>query len=169
MNTFGFWLLPPKKIQAEYQPLIDKYSKRLKTPSFEPHITIFGGVKEDEKKIVKKVERITSKLKPIQITFSDITVSTTYHQCVFARVKPTTYLLDTHLEFKATLGDLGKKMYVPHMSLVYGNMSTKEKNEIADEIKLTTNSFKADRFCLVNTDDFNPKTWIHVSEFQLNH
>jgi len=167
MNTFGFWLLPPKKIQAEYQPVIDKYSSQLKTPSFEPHITILGTVEGEEGEILGKVEEVASKLPPIEVLFSDITISTTYHQCVFARVKPTPSLLDAHLEIKSALGHPGKTLYVPHMSLVCGNIPSEQKNEIAEEIKLTTNSFKVDRLCVINANSMDPKTWLHVKDFEL--
>ena len=167
MNKFGFWLLPPKEVQAEYKKVIDKYSGRLKTPSFEPHITILGTVKGDREEIIGKVEKIALNISPIEIMISDITISTTYHQCVFARIKPTPSLLDAHLDLKDVLDSTTKGMYVPHMSLIYGDISLKEKNEIAEEIQLTTSNFQADRLCVVNTDDLDPKTWTHVAEFEL--
>jgi len=130
MNTFGFWLLPPKNIQAEYQEIIDKYSKKLDSPSFEPHITVLDVVTGDKEDIIQKVKAVVSTYKSIHIAFTDISISTTYH---------------------------------------HGDISSSEKSKIADEITLNTANFKADRLCIVNADNLDPKTWLHVSEFELSN
>ena len=48
------------------------------------------------------------------------------------------------------------------MSLVYGDISSTKKDEIANEIKLNTTSFKAARLCIIAVDNMDPKTWLHV-------
>jgi len=124
------------------------------------------GDKED---IIQKVKAIVSTYKSIYIAFTDISISTTYHQYIFARVKPISSLLDAHIELQEILAYSVKDMYVPHMSLVYGDISSSEKSKIADEITLNTTNFKADRLCIVNADNLDPKTWLHVSEFELSN
>jgi len=52
MNKFGFSLLPPKDIQIEYQKIVDRYSNKLKSPSFEPHITLLNIVEGEKEDII---------------------------------------------------------------------------------------------------------------------
>lgn len=161
MNRLGFWLLPPKKIQAVYQPLT--------TPKFEPHITIIGAVtlKGEIKSILKVVEAVVKNLRPIPIELTEISSSTTYFQCVFARVKPTLELFRAHQLIKSALRHSDPSMYVPHMSLVYGNLKLEERFKIAESIKLPVTNFTADRISVISADSLNPKTWKHIAEFTL--
>lgn len=167
MNNFGFWLLPPKQIQAKYQSIIDRYSQRLKTPRFEPHITILDTLKGEKDKIVQLTKKVALDLKSIPVSFSEIAVSTTYFQCVFARVRPNLALFQAHWLLKSRLNHAGKTMYVPHMSLVYGDINISKRFEIAKLIKLPINKFKTNRLCVVGADSLDPKTWLHVAEFEL--
>ncbi|MBU2051630.1 2'-5' RNA ligase family protein [Patescibacteria group bacterium] len=58
-------------------------------------------------------------------------------------------------------------MYVPHMSLVYGNLDLAQRFTLAQSIKLPVTKFLADRICVVRADSLNPKTWKKVAEFTL--
>jgi len=161
MNRFSFWLLPPKKIQDIY--------RKLTTPKFEPHITIaFAGLlKGEAKSILPVVGKAVKNIRPIPIELTEVSVSTTYFQCVFARIKPNLELLRAHQLINSALRHHDPSMYVPHLSLVYGNLDLAQRFAIAREIKLPVTRFFADRLCVINADSLNPKTWKQVAEFKL--
>lgn len=161
MNRLSFWLLPPKKIQAIYQPLT--------TPRFEPHITLTTAVvlKGENKSILQIIEAVVKNLRPIPVELTEVSVSTTYFQCVFARVKPTLELLQVHQLVRSALRHSDLSMYVPHMSLVYGNISLEQRFKIAQEIKLPVTKFIADRISAINAGSLNPKTWKQIAAFKL--
>jgi len=169
MNRMSFWLLPPKLIQDQYQPIIDSWSRKLKTPRFEPHITLaFAGLlKGEAKSVLPIVEKVAKNLKPIPIDFSKVSVSTTYYQCVFAQVKPNHELLRAHQLINSALRYHDPSMFVPHMSLVYGNLDLAQRFTVAAGVKLPVTEFLADRICVINADSLNPKTWQHLAEFEL--
>ncbi|MCX6816809.1 MAG: 2'-5' RNA ligase family protein [Candidatus Beckwithbacteria bacterium] len=169
MKRFSFWLLPDKEIQAVYQPIIDLWSRKLKTPNFEPHITITTNamLKGEEKSVMQVVGSVIKNLQPIPIEFSEVSVSTTWAQCVFARVKPNYELLLANQYIKSAAGHPDPSMYTPHMSLVYGNLDLKQRLEIAENITLPLTKFVARKICIVPADVRNPKTWKHLAEFEL--
>ncbi len=138
-------------------------------PKFEPHITIaFAGLlKGEAKSILPVVEKAVKNIPPVPIEFTEVSVSTTYFQCVFARVKPNLELLRAHQYINGALRHHDPSMYIPHMSLVYGNMDLVQRFAIARKIKLPIIKFLADRLCVINADSLNPKTWKHVAEFKL--
>jgi hypothetical protein len=169
MDRLSFWLLPPKTIQDLYQPIIDSLSQKLKTPKFEPHIsiTIAVSLKGEDKSILQMVEKAVKNIRPIPVEFSEVSVSTTYFQCVFARVKPSLEIFQAYQLVKSSLRHADPSMYVPHMSLVYGNLDLSQRFEIAKSIKLPATKFLADRIGVVNADSLDPKTWKRVAEFEL--
>ena len=174
MKRFSFWLLPPPEIQAVYQPIIDEWAKKLKTPKFEPHITITTNamLKGEEKSVMKVAETVINNLKPISVELSEVSVSTTWAQCVFARVKPNLELLLANQYIKSAAGHPDPTMYTPHMSLVYGNLDLidiKQRLEIAQKIKLPITKFTARKICIVPSEIRNPKTWKHLAEWELKN
>ena len=169
MSYYGFWLLPPKNVQDEYQEIINYYSRHHNTPSNEPHISILNKLEGDKEEIISTVSETVNQLAPLEITVSEISFSSTYFQCVFARIKPTVKILDLHLTLRSALKYSPEYMFVPHLSLVYGNLTPSEKQSLATEIKLKITSFKADRICIVNADTQDPQMWTHLAEFELKN
>lgn len=161
MDKLSVWLLPPKKIQAVYEPLT--------TPKFEPHITIIGAValKGEVKSILQVLGSAVKNIRPIPIELTEVSASTTYFQCVFARVKPNLELFRTYQLIKSVLRYSDPAMFVPHMSLVYGNIGLEERFALTQKIKLPITNFTADRICVVNADSINPKTWKHIADYKM--
>ena len=127
MKYFVFALLPEDKIFNEYQLLINKYSRELNTPSFEPHITIYKRIVGKEKPIIQRVQEAVENTEKLQIELTEVSISTTYYQCIFARVKVTPELLNLHTNIGRQLGKKEAYMYMPHMSLVHGNLKSDKK------------------------------------------
>jgi len=168
MHHFSLWLLPPKPIQAVFQPVIDRWAKKLNTPSFEPHITILGEISGSQKQVIRQTDQLAVKTKPVPITFSEVSVSTTYFQCVFARVKPTLAILSLYQRFQKKFHYSTQTLYMPHMSLIYGRLGFNQRLAAVNAIKLPVKQFLADRIILVDADSRNPKTWRQTMEFFLN-
>jgi len=167
MNKYSLWLLPPKGIQLEFSEIVEKYSKKLNFPSFEPHATIVGEFEGEKNDVVNKISSVTNISKKIAITISEISISTTYFQCVFARINPTPRIIDLQMNVIKALDLKSSNFFMPHISLVYGAYPSVVKYEIAKEINLKTKEFQAEKLCLINANDYDPATWEHVAEFEL--
>ena len=167
MNKYSLWLLPPKQIQLEYSEIVEKYSKKLNFPSFEPHATIVGEFEGEKNDVVNKISSVTNISKKIAITISEISISTTFFQCVFARIDPTPRIIDLQMNVSFALNLKNSNFFMPHISLVYGEYPSVVKYKIAKEINLKTKEFQAEKLCLINANDYDPETWEHVAEFTL--
>ena len=97
-------------------------------------------LKGEERSILQVVGKIVKNIQPIPVELSEVNVSTTYFQCVFARVKP-------NLELLRASGP--QHVRSPH------------------ELGLRQYSFKADRIGVIKAGSLNPKTWKRVAEFTL--
>ena len=167
MNPYTLWLAPPKDIADKYQHIIDTYCKQFNIHTFLPHITLVGGIDKNEDEIASILNSILAKPKPIDITISEVSISTTYFQCVFGRVEPSPALLDLHLNLKEVLNMNDEKIFMPHMSLVYADIDSNEKQKIAQEITLPPAQFICDTIYLMESMNKDTSTWRKIKEFTL--
>ena len=65
MNAYSIWLDLEKESRVSYRKIISTLSKRLKSPPFEPHCTIYGRL--DIK--LSDLENIVSKIVKTAINF----------------------------------------------------------------------------------------------------
>lgn len=136
MSTFDIFLVPTKAQYSEYDKVIQSFSlKNYKTPSF-PHITLLNKVEAEESDLVTKVQGISKSFNKIEVDVFGINFTNTVSQCVFAQIKMTSLLLNLYQELETELKHSEKSPFFPHMSLVYGNLSSEEKANIASQIKV---------------------------------
>lgn len=167
MNKYSFWIIPDNDFYAELEEIIAKYSAEYKAPVFTPHITIHNPVVSDDKAVVRKVQEAAQKLSPFEIQVGPVEFSTTYFQSVFVRMKTSAELLTAHMTLKESLGVTNDFVFMPHMSLVYGNFSMQVRAQIAREIKILIKSFQAKKITIARADSSDPKDWGIVAEVKL--
>lgn len=155
-GTYSIWLVPDRETQ-EYQTLdelIGEYARSYPdTPDFDPHITLLGGIETDEPTVVDRTRDLARGRDPLELAFGDVSCSTTTHQCVFLLVAPSVPLLQFR---QAATGAVGRaaEMYVPHMSLVYGDLSPEDRVRVVRSIDTDAlpDSVVLDTIEIVDTD-----------------
>lgn len=165
-NIFSIWILPPLEKATPFKKIITSLSKKYNSPDFAPHITLLGAFPGKENFVVSNFEKLVSNLRTFDVGFDGLSFSTTYFQSVFLRVKPTASLLNANLEAKKIF-NMPNDVFMPHMSLIYGNHSMEEREKISKDLEIPKNtSFHARKLVLVPTTD-NPKDWKPISELTL--
>ncbi|MHC1716337.1 MAG: 2'-5' RNA ligase family protein [Candidatus Dojkabacteria bacterium] len=165
MNTFDLFLIPAVNQYRKYTEIIDSLSKKYDTPSF-PHVTIFEMLEAEENDLVTKVERITKGFKKIEVEIFGMNFTNTVHQCVFAQIKMSSQLLALYNELETSLQYSTTSPYFPHMSLIYGDLSSEEKSNVAKQVKLG-DKLLLDKLAIYR-DGPLPGDWANVAEFELN-
>lgn len=121
---YSLWLVPEKDSQA-YR-LLSKYIQSLavkhKSPLFEPHITLLGGIQDSEENIRKKTLKLLGVLTSLEIHTRDIGSCESYFQALFLKVALTKEILQTYEKSRQYFA-LPKKEYFPHLSIAYGEFS----------------------------------------------
>ena len=166
IRTFGFWVIPDNPLYKRVQEIIDRYSKRLDTPVFLPHMTLLGTVRGKKTEILQKAENAVKTIEPFVLTVGEVEFSTTYFQCVFARVKTTAKLMEVHQTLGKHLDWSNDHVYMPHISLVYADVDMKTREGISNEIKLPNLEFLASKLAIVKADSLDPKTWDIVEKIR---
>ncbi|GAA5905390.1 hypothetical protein JCM6882_003146 [Rhodosporidiobolus microsporus] len=141
MSGFSLWLCPPDS--SNLRALVARLAHKQKTEVFAPHCTLVS----DEivpalpvEELVKAVEAgIQEWLKQgageLNVRLKDVRQGPLYYQCVLAALFPDKPLVSLH-EAVVRQFPLASPPppYFPHVSLVYGDLSTSLKASIIDDL-----------------------------------
>ena len=128
---YSLWLQPNESpTKAYFEKTIASLADKYDGPNFEPHLTLLGNVEATLPEIKEKCQTIAQNFPALQLTTGTVDYSTTYFQCVFIRIEPTPELMALYEATHKTFGQQPVALYMPHMSLFYGNSSYEKREEI---------------------------------------
>jgi len=169
-GEYSVWLLPDSSGPASQQleTRISEYARAYKdAPEFAPHITVVGSVPGDEQTLADRVQSLAAEQGPFEVSFATVQCSTTEHQCVFLLVTPTRELLSLQQRAVA-LFEASNEMYVPHLSLVYSDMSIEQRFELMESLDTSSlpDTATVTTMALVDTSgpvaDWEPVRTVHL-------
>lgn len=168
--TYSIWLISHEKAVNSYlssviKDLADKYQG----PEFEPHVTLLGRLSLTLEEVVKGCESLASKSGPLVLETGSIEYSTTYFQCVFVRIKPTPQLMSMYDTAKQILGLTESSVFMPHASLLYGNISYSERQKIVESLDFKPQKFTVNSLVVAPSGEAPPSEWKHLAEFELKN
>ncbi|TMW64863.1 hypothetical protein Poli38472_009030 [Pythium oligandrum] len=167
---YSLWLVPHAAAERELQGVIDELATRLETPSFLPHMTLLGGIMGlQEEEVVRKTQLVADGLETLDLQVSAVSSKELlYFQCVFALLKMTPALENAHEHAKQVYERLEEPSFMPHVSLVYGDLSTEDRRALAQEFgpRFDGTQMKMERLQLWNTTG-PVKQWKLVKEIAL--
>ncbi|MBI4162689.1 MAG: hypothetical protein HY513_03320 [Candidatus Aenigmarchaeota archaeon] len=134
MNEYSIWLVPAEPWLDKFRSIIRNIAKENNTFSFEPHITIL--VKNDEEsKMVDVVQALAKKTNKPTVKFTDIGYEDTYFRAIYLRAQRQN-ILDINTMARKIAGMFADPQYMPHLSLLYGNLDGKTKETIIKNLGL---------------------------------
>lgn len=134
MGRCSLWLLLPREAHARFQALIARLSARLGTPTFEPHITLLGGIGGTEEDLRQRTAALARELAPFEARLLEATGLDEYYRCLFVEVALSRALAAAREAAGRRFDRLLGAGFYPHLSLVYGDLEEGEKEKILDEI-----------------------------------
>ena len=164
MTNYTLWLIPENELREELEEIIARYAKKYHSPVFIPHITLYSGVLSTNEVVTEKLRNVAKNIHPFKLELGNVAFSTTYFQSVLVRVKTTAKLLNTHLAIKKAFDIQEQHVYMPHMSLVYGDFDMETREKIASEIKIKNRQFMGKKIAVVNGDSDDPADWVLVDQ-----
>lgn len=169
-DVYSLWVIPDRESEAyrRFDEIIrDLAAAWEDAPEFEPHVTLLGGILTDHETVLTTTETLIQDQQPLELTFSGVRCSTTRYQCIFALVEPTVELLSLH-QTAVHKFDVPAEMYLPHLSLVYSDMSIDDRISTArsiDTAELPT-TVQGDTVAVVETTG-PVSEWDTVATYQL--
>ncbi|MBI5355989.1 hypothetical protein HZB78_00045 [Candidatus Collierbacteria bacterium] len=145
---YSIWIIPPEPIFSQLSKIINELSLKYNCPVFKPHLTILGNMDHELSEIKQVVEKIVSDLDDLNLSFGPVSFSTTYFQSVLIRVNSTAKLMQLHFDIKKLLKN-ENIVYMPHISLMYGNHDMETREKIASGLSLNLSSFTAKQVVII--------------------
>lgn len=166
--TYSLWLEPTGDIAYKLQERIKMLSKKHNTPVFSPHVTLLGGLETSQTELTALTNTLASYVSPFNLSLTKTGYLNTFYQSLFIHIEQNEKL--SYLRSNACrLFDCSDgEEYMPHLSLLYGDLSRKEKEKILNNIGREFHiEFTVKKLVLMHTDG-NPKEWkkVHTAMFK---
>jgi len=144
------WLSPAGRTEIALRSRIERYAAELDTPSFAPHVTLVTGWPVDE---VDLIAEVLSGLTALEIPVIGASGSSEYFRSVVIELEASEELLALRRRAIRIAGLAVEGEFRPHLSLVYGDVSTARRETVRAEVeKDLPPSVHLDRLDLVVTD-----------------
>jgi 2'-5' RNA ligase len=149
----SLWLMPSGIIRDTITRVIKKLSTEYFTPAFDPHITLLGQVSGTEQEIIDKTTTLAKSLHPFPVRLGVLSGMNDYFRCLFARIEESKELIDANRIVRQVFNRETDPSFMPHLSLLYGNLSEDFKQEIISEIgKKLSLSFQVEAIHVISTN-----------------
>ena len=159
-------MMPPPAVGDRFRALIAELSRRSGTPPFEPHLTLTGIEAPTAAAACARVTPLAATLAPLPVRLTEIGMTAEYFRCLFIRAAPSPALLHAYRSACAALGRPPAE-FMPHLSLIYGELAPAAKNEIAAGLGGRFElEFTIERLALYTTFGL-PPDWRCVGDFRL--
>ena len=170
MGMYSVWLIPEGGTagHTQWHRLIATLADTAAdAPVFDPHLTLVGSV-DDAVRAARVAQAVAHTTPSLELRVRDVQCSTTTHQCVFCPVEPSLPLLRARRHGLAVLGR-SDTLYVPHVSLIYSDMSLARRVTLADAIEPTAipDRLRLTRVAVVDTRG-SVEEWEPIRSFALS-
>jgi hypothetical protein len=133
--VIAYWLIPSEPAHSFFQRIINDLARRCDAPVFEPHVTVHVG--EDRADAVENALRDAAReykligLAPLGIDQSDEFIKT-----LFVRFAMSVELRKINGVIREAANDSSQYELNPHLSLLYKNLATSTRRELAVSINV---------------------------------
>ncbi len=165
--SYSLWLVPNEEEVKKYlAQIVKELADNYGGPVFEPHATLLGDLPLSLDEVIKGCEYFVSKTNSFKAEISSVEYSTTYYQCIFVRLKPTPELMNLYDLAKQSFGLTKPSIFMPHVSLFYGDIPYHQRQKIVDSIQLLPQQFTVASVIVVPGGENPPSEWKHLTEFK---
>ena len=137
----------------------------MKGPYFPIHLTINARFAGEEKELIKKMQSILNILNKFYIEIDNFGYKNTFFESFYIKVKKNNELLSQKKIIDNAL-KCQTKLFIPHISLFYGNKNNIIKKEIISNLNSLNKIIKIENLCLVINDEKNLK-WAIIKKFKI--
>ncbi len=165
-KKYSIWIMPTGSAAEILDTEIKRLAELFHFTPFVPHLTILGTLNAEESDAIAKCEQLAQKVQPFQLKSNEVSFSTTFFQNVLLRAQMSAELGSCYLT-ASEVCETEVGMYMPHFSLVYGNHTMSQREEIANAAQIKPFEFTVDRIHLFETNTMEYTKWREVGEYAL--
>ncbi len=135
IERYALWLLPTEAVAPRYTELIHRLAERYGTPRFGPHVTLLGWVTGPEQELIARTEHLARGLRALKLRGQTIAGEPYYFRCLYIKLQRHSALLGAHERASQSFMSGYASDYLPHLSLLYGQLPRAEKARLIAELE----------------------------------
>jgi len=166
IDSYYLWLMPQKEMVDEFQKIIQGLSEAYGTPVFEPHVTLITGLRGNEDNLVNEIGAFTLRKRKISVTTKGINYMHGFFTALFLNIQNTPEIDQLNTQAREFLTPFGQGSYHPHLSLLYGDITSQEKKRIFADLNLAPQTITLDKLKLIKGHS-NVAQWQVIGEWSL--
>lgn len=169
LKEYSIWLLPEDKDFQKFGQIINKVARENGTPAFDPHITLTGGIPIDigEAVFMEKGGQLASRTSRMEVGLTEVRFEDFYYRAIILLAGKKDELVSLNRRSKEMYG-LNPADYMPHLSLLYGDLTRDRKLTIVRDLDLhLPEAISVDRLRLIRAEGSRVEDWITIAEFPL--
>lgn len=137
MTPLMTWLVPAAGTERDrLAATIDRLAAEHDAPRFQPHVTMAATFDSAEDMAVHALASLVVDMPPVEVTFASVGHEQTFFRSLYLCAEPSARLLALH-EATVRAWALDPSPYVPHLSLLYSNITEEHKRPIIDNIGIS--------------------------------
>ncbi|GMQ90213.1 MAG: hypothetical protein BMS9Abin10_0567 [Gammaproteobacteria bacterium] len=135
IERYALWLLPAETVAPRCAKLIGRLAERYGTPRFEPHVTLLGWVTGPKQELIARTEHLARGLRALKLLGQSIAGEPYYFRCLYIKLEKSRELLGAHEQASEIFMGGYASDYLPHLSLLYGQLPRAEKARLFAELE----------------------------------
>ena len=131
----AFWLMPAREEREFFKALIDLLCVRFDAPEFEPHITLFAGADLEPERAVQVLHELPVG-QAIKLSIARISFSDEFTKTLFTEFRSSAKAAALSSAIRTATGSKSDYQLSPHLSLVYKDLPSRQKAEVARSLAM---------------------------------
>ncbi|MDB5237223.1 MAG: cyclic phosphodiesterase-like protein [Parcubacteria group bacterium] len=162
---YHLFLVPPEALAEKLRWTINALAESYSGPKFVPHVTLLSGIPaEPEDVVIEKATQLAKSCAPFELILGEEGMEDAYFRAFYMRIQESEALTAAHARAGALFGVQQEGIYVPHLSLLYGNYPEERKRAALAALPVPEGtSFLVDRIHVYRTEG-RASEWQKVSE-----
>ena len=169
-KTIGYHLFffPEGQLFDDLQATINQLAEKYGGAKFEPHLTLLARIpKADEAELVAKTQQLAATMQPFEVEPKEVFAEDTYFRALYCKAEPNAKMEEYHQKALAMFVVQDVNVYMPHLSLFYGNVPQSIKDTMIASLSLPASmKFLTDKVYLYRTEG-EAQDWVRIGEYPL--
>ena len=136
MSAYSIWLDLEKESRLSYRKIISTLSKRLKSPPFEPHCTIYGRLDIQLSELENIVSKIVNDCNQFSSSVQKLISGKSYYKSLYVKLENNTSLNKVNSLCKNHFINSKNYRLDPHISLAYGQFDLEQIHRVTKRIAI---------------------------------
>ena len=126
MDNYSIWLIPERDSRSRFRDIILRLSKKLKSPTFYPHCTLYGRLNIPIDKIIPAADYLSKSIDQFSTVVKKLKTGKTKWKSLYLTIEKKEEMEKSYNYCKRQFLSSRKYLFDPHVSIAYGNFTPEE-------------------------------------------